>query len=229
MLPALRPALQENCLFEVNAVASTDAIGILEASLQRSGRRLQGEQLSLVLNSLKKAEDVTMLHVRLLHDRTVKWHSFDTVTAPPASVTGLIHSMFEDIERRSGVRLVTKVMGLMNAARAGLSEVSSSLLCALSLVLCLLRTHHVSLHDSLYTDPHSEAQSVYFTLFHRRICWTWCHATTWYSGTRGKTELCSSGTTRPYADSRPLSSLGDHSTLNPQTLNPRRQTSHRYR
>jgi hypothetical protein len=164
VLPALRPVLQENCLFEVNAVASTDAIGILEASLQRSGRRLQAEQLSLVLNSLKKAEDVTMLHVRLLHDRTVKWHSFDTVTAPPASVTGLIHSMFEDIERRSGVGLVTKVMGLMNAARAGLSEVSSSLLCALSVVFCLsvsLRTHHVSHH----TARHSEAQSVYFTLF----------------------------------------------------------------
>ena len=137
VLPALRPVLQENCLCEVNAVASTVAIGILEASLQRSGRRLQAEQLSLVLNSLKKAEDVTMLHVRLLHDRTVKWHSFDTVTAPPASVTGLIHSMFEDIERRSGVGLVTKVMGLMNAARAGLSEVSSSLLCALSVVFCL--------------------------------------------------------------------------------------------
>ena len=129
--------LQENCLCEVNAVASTVAIGILEASLQRSGRRLQAEQLSLVLNSLKNAEDVTMLHVRLLHDRTVKWHSFDTVTAPPASVTGLIHSIFEDIERRSGVGLVTKVMGLMNAARAGLSEVSSSLLCALSFVFCL--------------------------------------------------------------------------------------------
>ena len=129
--------LQEKCLFEVNPVACTDAIGILEASLQRSGRRLQAEQLSLVLNSLKNAEDVTMLHVRLLHDRTVKWHSFDTVTAPPASVTGLIHSIFEDIERRSGVGLVTKVMGLMNAARAGLSEVSSSLLCALSFVFCL--------------------------------------------------------------------------------------------
>ena len=166
VLPALRPVLQENCLFEVNAVASTDAIGILEASLQRSGRRLQAEQLSLVLNSLKKAEDVTMLHVRLLHDRTVKWHSFDTVTAPPASVTGLIHSMFEDIERRSGVGLATKVMGLMNAARAGLSEVSSSLLCALSVVFCLsvscartmtLITPPVTQKLSLSTLPFSQA------------------------------------------------------------------------
>ena len=37
--------------------------------------RLQGEQLSLVSNSLMEMGDVTMLHVRLLHDRTVNWHS----------------------------------------------------------------------------------------------------------------------------------------------------------
>eukprot|EP00960_Hanusia_phi_P072768 767874-Hanusia_phi.AAC.1 len=122
VFPALRAALDDDWIEGIQGVDQAEAFVILRQWMSKSGRRLQPEQEEMLGEALKQVESVTMLHLRLLFDRVMRWKSQDAPAQLPSSVSGLIALIFDDLERLHGSQLVAEIMGLLCASRCGLSE-----------------------------------------------------------------------------------------------------------
>jgi WD40 repeat protein len=114
--------LPPNRTMEICGVTLKEAMAVLNSWLARSGRKLQPNQAHVVETQIGKVKSVTMLHLRLVFDRIVKWRSYDDPEDLPPSVSDLINLIFDDLERSHGARLVKELMGLLSASQCGLSE-----------------------------------------------------------------------------------------------------------
>ena len=121
---AIRARLSVEWLLEIGGIGPLEALSVLTQWVANQRRQLQEEQLRSLEHQLREAQSVTMLHLRLIHDRVIKWRSYDAPQTLPSTVAGLIGIIFDDLERLHGKRLVAEIMGLLSASRCGLSEVN---------------------------------------------------------------------------------------------------------
>ena len=122
ILQAIRARLSVEWLLEICGIRPLEALAVLKQWVANERRQLQEEQLMSLGHQLKEAQSVTMLHLRLIHDRVIKWRSYDAAQTLPSTVPGLIGIIFDDLERLHGKKLVAEIMGLLSASRCGLSE-----------------------------------------------------------------------------------------------------------
>ena len=121
ILTALQSVLPPASLAEVPLLPQREAMAVLDEWMSASHRSLQPAQRASVERDLAAADAITMLHIRLVHDRVGKWKSYDEPDHLPASVVGLIHLIFDHLESLHGPLLVSKVMGCLAASKHGLS------------------------------------------------------------------------------------------------------------
>eukprot|EP00301_Raphidiophrys_heterophryoidea_P007992 c13019_g4_i1.p1 GENE.c13019_g4_i1~~c13019_g4_i1.p1 ORF type:complete len:1137 (+),score=258.97 c13019_g4_i1:178-3411(+) len=125
ILQAIEHVIPPHRLVQVKSLDPDQAVPILQEWLAYSGRALADEQLEVVVDSIKRAGNATMLHLRLLFDRVVTWRSYDnhhTSNPLPSTVQDLIRLVYRDLEHLHGESLISAVMGLICVSRSGLSN-----------------------------------------------------------------------------------------------------------
>lgn len=119
MLRLHQEQLDPECLVELGACPGPDCEAMVRGALERSGHRLSPEQWALVSASVGRAG--SPLHACLLADLAERWRTGDRplVDETLASVVG---ELLRQADRDAGPRLVAFVLGLLAAARHGLSD-----------------------------------------------------------------------------------------------------------
>lgn len=95
---------------------------ILDSWLKSSRRVLQGEQEKIVLEAFENCP--LPLYLKLCFDEASRWKSYtlpnDTKLAP--TIKGIIHDLFDRVERLHGKALVGQALAYITASRNGLTE-----------------------------------------------------------------------------------------------------------
>lgn len=95
---------------------------ILDSWLKSSRRLLQDEQEKIVLEAFEKCP--LPLYLKLCFDEASRWKSYtssnDTKLAP--TIKGIIHDLFDRVERLHGKALVGQALAYITASRNGLTE-----------------------------------------------------------------------------------------------------------
>ena len=110
---------------EVGKLTKNDVGMILKGWLDENKRKLQKFQFDFVLKVAldESKEQPTPLRLRLLSDIALKWTSYDKLPADlPATVEGLIDTIFTSLEKNHGQLLMSAFCGLLAVSKQGISE-----------------------------------------------------------------------------------------------------------
>ena len=109
-------------VLEVPKIPVDTAKQILDSWLKLSRRQLQSKQESIVLEAFKKCP--LPLYLKLSFDKACRWKSYtspdDTMLAP--TIKGIIHDLFDRVERIHGKILVSQALAYVTASKNGLTE-----------------------------------------------------------------------------------------------------------
>ncbi|CAN7982440.1 unnamed protein product [Ixodes hexagonus] len=118
-LAQLQEELDSDCLLPLGPCSGSDCEAIVRGSLEQSGYTLTPEQWTLVSNSVGQSR--SPLHACLLANLAVCWSPADT-----HSIDGTLESVVAEVlkqaDRDVGPKLVAFVLGLLSAARHGLTD-----------------------------------------------------------------------------------------------------------
>lgn len=122
LCPQFQEKYDEAYLLEVPKMPVDTAKQILDSWLKSSRRLLRSEQEKIVLEAFKKCP--LPLYLKLSFDEACRWKSFtpseETKLAP--SIKGIIHGLFDRVERLHGKVLVSQALAYVTASRNGLTE-----------------------------------------------------------------------------------------------------------
>ena len=116
--------ISEDCYLMVKPLTMNDADEIVSGYLKTANRTLQSSQLNYLLDLATDCseEEPTVLRLRLLLDRIMKYSSSDTISNIPITVHGLINQFFDRLEQNHGELVVSLLFGLLGASSHGLGE-----------------------------------------------------------------------------------------------------------
>lgn len=122
-LDRLRQRLGDEQVVEVPGLSDDDGSGLLAHWLGSTGRTLQPAQARAVLAAFAQAGGLP-LHLRLASEEARLWTSWSEPETVPADVPALIDGLFARLsqEENHGAVLVSRALGLLAAARHGLTE-----------------------------------------------------------------------------------------------------------
>lgn len=122
--------LNEENYFELSNIKLDDALNELKFKLNAQQRDLQPTQWDLVESCLSGTNKIYPLHVKLLLDITIKWHSTyipieDSVESLDKciSIKDTIKCLFEKYEQHYGLKLFSHLVFYITIFKIGISEV----------------------------------------------------------------------------------------------------------
>jgi WD40 repeat protein len=106
----------------LSGLPSTEGEVLLERWLAEAGRTLTPPQRDTVLQAFEVHR--LPLHLRIAFEQAKRWRSFDERESLPSDIPNLIRRLFAELaaESNHGALLVERSLGLLAAARHGLSE-----------------------------------------------------------------------------------------------------------
>lgn len=107
---------------EVGPLSCENASSILSNWLLKQQRRLTGEQLNMIMTAFSSSP--TPLFLKLAYERAIRWNSFSSVhdTSLETSVSALITSLFDNLERKHGQVFIKRLVSYLTVQRNGLSQ-----------------------------------------------------------------------------------------------------------
>ncbi|KAK7505932.1 hypothetical protein BaRGS_00002654 [Batillaria attramentaria] len=116
------PDGQKSNFCEVVEMETKDVKHLLEEWLKASGRQLQEDQKTRVLDAFKKCPEP--LYMKLSFDTASKWRSYwpEKDTVLQETVEKSISQIFDDLEKMHGKLFVSRALGYLTVSRNGLAE-----------------------------------------------------------------------------------------------------------
>nr|KAG5713139.1 hypothetical protein BaRGS_007666 [Batillaria attramentaria] len=121
-LKGMYPDGQKSNFCEVVEMETKDVKHLLEEWLKASGRQLQEDQKTRVLDAFKKCPEP--LYMKLSFDTASKWRSYwpEKDTVLQETVEKSISQIFDDLEKMHGKLFVSRALGYLTVSRNGLAE-----------------------------------------------------------------------------------------------------------
>ena len=106
---------------QIPELKKDDIVDIIEHWLEKDNRKLTDYQFSSLVSAAENSPNP--LFLKLAYAEALKWHSYTPESAAyiPTSISGILDSMFDELEQHHGRMLVSHAFAYLTATKHGLS------------------------------------------------------------------------------------------------------------